>query len=139
MIENYSEEDLALVIYPHSVLVSDVVKAKELYKEFSESKFIIYISAYSIEPNESYTVSSIIIDIYDKCPPSRRQINVKTLNDQEYLDFISSINIVFEKYNKNILNFPHNEQYTLKEFLEVTNNWIETAIKSDVNYESNQE
>lgn len=126
------ETDLDKVIYPHSAMVSEPVEAKPDYDGvFKGSKFIIYISIYSEQPDKDYIINSAIIDLYDKVEPSNRSFKVYDLESQGYYDYINSINLIFEKYNKHLLNFPAGEEYQLKEFLSLVNDWIESEVKTN--------
>lgn len=128
---DFSESaDLDREIFPHSVLVSEPVSAKKEYEEFKDSKFIIYINTCSVEPDKFFTINIVVMDIYEKVEHSSRSISVDYLDSKECRDFITATNIIFEKYNKNILNFQHGESYKLKDFFKIVNDWIEVEIKA---------
>ena len=127
---NENNVDLEQVVYPYSVMVSEPVEAKKDYDEvFKDSKFIIYISIYSSELNKDYTVNSVIIDLLGKVETSNKTFKTDDLNSQDYKDHINAINLIFNEYNKHLLNFPHNELYKLVDFYSLINDWIETEVK----------
>ena len=128
-INNESEvedESDNVIIYPHSVIVSDPVRAKDIYSEnFGNSLFVIMIVIYSEKEHSDYIVNSHIVDIKGFSETSNITKKFKNLEDKDFKHFISSLKIIFEDFNKKILNFE-DKPLEMKEFFSLIDTWMDT-------------
>jgi len=116
-------DDLDKLIYPHSVILSNPTAARDVYSElFTDTKFLIYISIWSKEPDKNYVVTYSVIDLNHGVNNTSSVKEYETLDCSDYRDFISSIYLLFPSFEKNILNFEK-RQHTVKEYLEILEVW----------------
>lgn len=112
------------IIYPHSVTVSkEPVRTKEVYTEFKNSIFYIYLSICSLLPEEDYIVNLNMIDINKNTENSNRILKIKSLKDEDFNYFMASFLIIFEPFKKNILNFEKGKPYSIGEYLKTVDAW----------------
>ena len=120
------ESDLGkIIIYPHSVMVSRIpVKAKEVYKELlGKSLFTIYMSIYSTEIDKNYVIDLNVIDLLEVTEGSERRVFFESLEGEGFKLFIDSILMIFEPFERNVLNFEK-RQHSMLEYLNYIKEWI---------------
>ncbi len=122
---DYTQGLEATLIYPHSVTISELTKAKpEFDKFFSESLFMVYFGIYSKVSDRDFIVDSAIIDITSNTENSYRSRKFEKLDCKEFRDYMTSIQIIFPPFKRNLLNFEK-RAYSISEYMDTVKLWLD--------------
>jgi len=118
---------LDVKIYPHSVtLNANPVLPNKLYSIFDKTVFSVYLSIFSKKKDKDYCVYLSIVDLFGIVPATTMDKEFESLDSQDFSDFMKSVFVIFQPFERYVLNFEKDKELTLREFYQKSQEWLET-------------